>query len=69
MARLDYKVDFLYLWHHKSRLPKFEWLAGGENAWFSTARFKIETQCRGFYITVFLMETNYFHKMLDVILI
>ncbi len=31
---------------------KFGWLAGGEKAWLSTARFKIETQCRCFYITV-----------------
>ncbi len=50
----------------KSRLRKFEWLAGGENAWLSTARFKIETQCGCFYITVFLMETNCFQKILDV---
>ncbi len=30
MARLDYKVVFLYLWYHKnkSRLRKFEWLGG-----------------------------------------
>ncbi len=49
----------------KSRLRKFEWLAGGENAWLSTARFKIETQCRCFYITVILMETNCFQKILD----
>ncbi len=70
-AHLDYKVVFLYLWYHKdkSRLRKFEWLAGGENAWLSTARFKIETQCRCFYITVFLMETNCFQKILDVILL
>ncbi len=25
----------------KSRLWKFEWMAGGESAWLSTARFKI----------------------------
>ncbi len=31
---------------------KFGWLEGGEKAWLSTARFKIETQCRCFYITV-----------------
>ncbi len=41
----------------KSRLWKFEWLAGGENAWLSTAPLKIEPQCGCFYITVFLMET------------
>ncbi len=35
----------------KSRLWKFEWLAGGEKAWLSTTRFKIETQCGCFYIT------------------
>ncbi len=31
---LYYKVVFLHLWHHKvkSRLRKFEWLAGGKNA-------------------------------------
>ncbi len=45
-ARLDYKVVFLYLWYHKnkSRLLKFEWLAGGEKAWLSTAGFKTETR-------------------------
>ncbi len=53
----------------KSRLLKFDWLAGGENAWLSTARFKIETQCGCFYITVFLVETNCFQKMLDVVFI
>ncbi len=40
---------------------------GGENAWLSTARFKIKTQCGCFYITVFLMETNCFQKVLDAI--
>ncbi len=44
-------------------------LVGGENAWLSTARFKIETQCGCFYITVFLMETNCFQKIMDVIFI
>ncbi len=42
---------------------------GGENAWLSTARFKIETQSGCFYIAVFLMETKCFQKMLDVIFI
>ncbi len=71
MAHLDYKVVFLYLWYHKnkSRLQKFDWLAGVDNAWLSTAHFKIGTQYGCFYITVFLMETNCFHKMLDVIFI
>ncbi len=41
----------------KSRLLKYEWLAGGEITWLSTARFKIETQCGCFYITAFLMKT------------
>ncbi len=53
----------------KSRPRNFEWLAGGENAWLSTAHFKIETRCWCFYITVFLMETNCFQKILDVIFI
>ncbi len=54
----------------KSRLWKFEWLGGvGENAWLSTAHFKIKTRCGCFYITVFLMETNCFQKILDVIFI
>ncbi len=51
----------------------FEWWGGGggceENAWLITARFRIETQCGCFYITVFLMETNSFLKILDVNLI
>ncbi len=46
----------------KSRLLKFELLVGGENAWLSSGRFKIETQCRCFYITVFLMETQLFSE-------
>ncbi len=53
----------------KSRLLKFDWLAGGENTWLSFARFKIETQCGSFYITLFLMETNFFLKNVDVIFI
>ncbi len=53
----------------KSRLLKFDWLADGENTWLSTAHFKIEPQCGCFNITVFLMEINYFQKMLDVIFI
>ncbi len=52
-----------------SRLWKFDWLAGGENAWLSSARFKIETRCGCFYIIVFLKETDCFQKMLDVIFI
>ncbi len=51
----------------KSRLWKFQWLGGGENAWLSTARFKIETRCGCFYITVFLMETDSFQNILDLI--
>ncbi len=54
---------------NKSRLRKFEWLAGGENAWLSTARFKIETRCGCFYITVFLKENDCLQKILDVIFI
>ncbi len=46
----------------KSRLLKFELLVSGENAWLSSGRFKIETQCRCFYITVFLMETQLFSE-------
>ncbi len=46
----------------------FEWLGWGE-AWLSTACFKIETQCGCFYITIFLMETNCFQNILDVIFI
>ncbi len=66
---LNYKVVFLYLWYHKnkSRQRKFEWLGGGENAWLSTARFKIETRCGCFYITVFLKETDCLQKIMDVI--
>ncbi len=37
----------------KSRLRKFEWLGGGENAWLSSARFKIET-CAGVLILLYL---------------
>ncbi len=55
--------------HFKFCLWKFEWLAGGENAWLSTAPFKIEIQFMCFYITVFLMENNCFQKILEVILI
>ncbi len=57
-ACFDYKVVFLYLWYHKkkSRLRKFEWLAGGENAWLSTAPFKIETQCGCFYVWASLLR-------------
>ncbi len=40
-----------------------------ECSWLSAAHFNIETQCGCFYITVFLMETNCFKKMLDVIFI
>ncbi len=32
----------------KSRLLKFDWLAGGENAWLSSERLKIETCARVF---------------------
>ncbi len=39
---------------------------GGENAWLSSARFKILTRCGCFYITVFLKETNCLQKILDV---
>ncbi len=35
----------------------------------STARFKIETRCECFYITVFLKETDCLQKILDVIFI
>ncbi len=42
---------------------------GGGDAWLSTACLKIETRCGCFYITVFLMETNCFQKILDVIFI
>ncbi len=42
---------------------------GGGDAWLSSARFKIETQCGCFYITVFLKETDCFQKILDVIFI
>ncbi len=34
----------------KSHLLKFDWLAGGENAWLRSARFKIET-CAGVFIS------------------
>ncbi len=51
----------------KPRLLKFEWLAGGENTWLSSARFKIETRCGSFNITVFLKETACLQKSLDVI--
>ncbi len=47
----------------KSRLLKFDWLAGEKNA-LSATRFTIEPQRECFYITVFLMETNCFQKML-----
>ncbi len=46
----------------KSHLRKFNWLVGGENTRLSSARFKIKTRCGWFYITVFLMETNFFQK-------
>ncbi len=42
---------------------------GGENAWLSTARFKIETQCGCFYITVFLMETNCFQRNIFLVVL
>ncbi len=54
---------------NKPRLRKFEWLAGGENTWLSSARFKIETRCGCFNITVFLKETACLQKILDVIFI
>ncbi len=38
-------------------------------AWLSSAHFKIETRCGCFYITVFLMETDCFQKIMDVIFI
>ncbi len=70
-ARLDYKLFSCTcdITNFKSRLWKFEWLAFGENAWLSTARFKIITRRWCFYITVFLMETDCFQKNLDVIFI
>ncbi len=52
--KTTYKVVFLYLWYHKdkSRLQKFDWLAGGENDWLSTARFQNRYPCGCFYITI-----------------
>ncbi len=48
---------------------KIQWSAGGENAWLSTAHFKIKTWCGCFYNIVFLMETDCLQKILDVIFI
>ncbi len=52
----------------KSRQRKFEWLADGENAWLSSARFKIETRCGCFYITVFLKERLFYTDLYRYIL-
>ncbi len=42
----------------KSRLLKFDWLAGGENTWLSTAPFKIETQCGGVFLYHCISDGN-----------
>ncbi len=69
-AHLDYKVVFLYLWYHKDNPAHWNlngWGAGRTLGWaLHASKWKPSA---GFYITVFLMETNCFHKMLDVIFI
>ncbi len=73
-ARLDYKVVLLYLWHHKdkSRLLKFDWLAGEENAWLSFAHFNTETlvflyHCISDGYQLFTENVGcHFHSILDI---
>ncbi len=75
-ARLDYKVVFLYLWHHKYKSHLLKAGGGGlvgENTWLSSACFRIQTQCGCFYITVFWWKQQFsgnvgchFHFILHV---
>ncbi len=58
------EVVFLFFLYDKNRSRQGNLgLAGEENAWLSTACFKIEPLCGCFYITVFLMETDSFQKI------
>ncbi len=69
-ANLDYKVVFLYLWYHKDNPAHWKlngWGAGRTLGWaLHASKWKPSA---GFYITVFLMETNCFQEMLDVVFI
>ncbi len=68
-ARLDYKIMFLYLWYHKDN-PAYEnlngWRVGRMLGW---AQYVSKSKLSVGYITIFLMETNCFQKMLNVIFI
>ncbi len=48
----------------KSHLLKFDWLAGGENAWLSSARFKT---CAGVFISLYFWWMSFsFHLACNV---